>query len=397
MNVTLPPYVTKRPVLLLVVFLSLRLGATTHYVAKNGHDYWPGTAVQPWLTITYMAEQVQAGDTCWVKQGTYDEDVVSFYNAGTATNPIALLSYDGWNTIVHTPIRIVAPHYFISGFKFVVEVDDTLDGATIGVKFDQGVAEANSCTIRNCLSIPEVAHSINGGNGFHVGHRTNVVMESCEAYGWGRTGSGNQGHGIYIQGSHGAVRWGKWHDNIGVGIHEFFEGGEERIDHNEIADNLCYNGDDGHSGIIIKGDSDLVHDNITYDNSGDGIMVYWGGGLGAKVYNNTSYRDEVGLQDGSDGPNAIKNNIILGSVAQAMMANNDADTIDYNCYCPDGADRFQWGGLLLLRPWWGIPVWVLGCTAVGNAVPVSVEGELGWQGSVSWGRTGQNSETRIQN
>jgi hypothetical protein len=334
-----------KSVLLLVMFFALRAGATTYYVAKNGNDGNPGTESQPWLTLKHMQASVYAGDTCWIKAGTYDESTIHFDHVGTAAHPITFLSYDGYNTIIRTPWIIIAPHYYISGFKFVMSASDTLDGAWNCVKFDMQTYKADSCVIRKCLLTCATDYTITGC-GILVGHREGVAIESCEAYGWGRYGQSNQGHGIYVQGSHGAVRWCKSHDNIGVGIHEYFEGANEAaISHNEIAYNLCYGGMDGHSGIIIKSDSDLVHDNITYENTGGGLFLYWGGSAGNRLYNNVSCNDNIGFTDGSTGPNKWFNNVVLQQSTgnPVLQINNETDTLDYNCYYPDGGHAFQWG------------------------------------------------------
>src|ERR1700733_12521323 len=42
-----------------------------HFVAVNGSDAGPGTADQPWATISHAAEQVEAGDTVVIRGGHY--------------------------------------------------------------------------------------------------------------------------------------------------------------------------------------------------------------------------------------------------------------------------------------------------------------------------------------
>jgi hypothetical protein len=44
---------------------------TTYFVAVNGNDNGPGTAIQPWATINHAAEQVEPGDTVVVHGGRY--------------------------------------------------------------------------------------------------------------------------------------------------------------------------------------------------------------------------------------------------------------------------------------------------------------------------------------
>lgn len=53
------------------------------YVAKNGNDNNPGTEVEPWLTIKKAANTLVAGETVYVRAGTYKEQV-TVKNSGNA-------------------------------------------------------------------------------------------------------------------------------------------------------------------------------------------------------------------------------------------------------------------------------------------------------------------------
>ena len=64
----------------------------TYYVATNGNDKAAGTITAPWLTIGKAAKTVTAGDTVYVRGGTYCE-FVRFSAGGTASQPIKILAY----------------------------------------------------------------------------------------------------------------------------------------------------------------------------------------------------------------------------------------------------------------------------------------------------------------
>jgi len=72
--------------------------AATYYVATNGDDNNPGTEAQPWLTITKAANTLVAGDTVYVKDGTYAE-IVRPLNSGTEGNYITYMAYPGHTVI----------------------------------------------------------------------------------------------------------------------------------------------------------------------------------------------------------------------------------------------------------------------------------------------------------
>ena len=59
----------------------------TYYVATNGNDTNPGTAISPFATIGKAASVVQAGDTVIVRSGTYHE-AITMTASGTLANPI---------------------------------------------------------------------------------------------------------------------------------------------------------------------------------------------------------------------------------------------------------------------------------------------------------------------
>ncbi len=65
-----------------------------YYVAKNGSDKNPGTSDLPWLTIQHAAETIVAGDTVYIKAGTYKERVIP-HNSGSADNYIVYIAHPG--------------------------------------------------------------------------------------------------------------------------------------------------------------------------------------------------------------------------------------------------------------------------------------------------------------
>jgi hypothetical protein len=83
----------------LALVLSLSIvgaGAATYYVATTGSDANPGTAAQPFRTITYAYSHASAGTTILVAPGTYTDYTSGWglhLNAsGTAASPIVLQS-----------------------------------------------------------------------------------------------------------------------------------------------------------------------------------------------------------------------------------------------------------------------------------------------------------------
>lgn len=82
-------------VFLLAVFLFPAFAsAATYYVATNGNDASSGTEASPWRTIQKAANTLVAGDTVYVKQGTYNERIIP-KNSGTSSGYINFIAYPG--------------------------------------------------------------------------------------------------------------------------------------------------------------------------------------------------------------------------------------------------------------------------------------------------------------
>jgi hypothetical protein len=82
------PYTSNSPWRALTV-----LSMTNFYVATNGSDSNPGTLAQPFLTIAKAAGVMVAGDTCYIRGGTYRETVTPG-SSGSAALPITYCPYN---------------------------------------------------------------------------------------------------------------------------------------------------------------------------------------------------------------------------------------------------------------------------------------------------------------
>jgi len=67
---------------------------TVYYVAPTGDDANLGTAAQPWRTVQKATNTLVAGDTVYIRAGTYAEQVTP-QNSGSAGNTITYAAYPG--------------------------------------------------------------------------------------------------------------------------------------------------------------------------------------------------------------------------------------------------------------------------------------------------------------
>lgn len=69
--------------------------ATDYYVATTGDDSDSGSLAEPWATIQKAADTMSAGDTCYIRGGSYHEEVDLSGVAGNKGNPITFTNYNG--------------------------------------------------------------------------------------------------------------------------------------------------------------------------------------------------------------------------------------------------------------------------------------------------------------
>ena len=96
--------------LILLILVAISLSAAEYWVSPTGSDLAAGTFDAPWallkvcpLTYSGANASVGAGDTVWMRGGTYTLATGLSFGAadsGTATNPVAWQSYPGESAII---------------------------------------------------------------------------------------------------------------------------------------------------------------------------------------------------------------------------------------------------------------------------------------------------------
>jgi len=86
-------------IIIIQFLLSFSIHANTYYVATNGNDTNQGTEIQPWKTIQKAAATLVAGDTAFIKAGTYNERVI-IQNSGTLNKYIVFSNYQNDTVVV---------------------------------------------------------------------------------------------------------------------------------------------------------------------------------------------------------------------------------------------------------------------------------------------------------
>ncbi len=148
--------------------INMRPSSNSIWVSKNGSDSNSGTATSPFRSIQKAINTVDPGTTIYVKEGTYNENVVisarvnTDLNDTTATKSIALVSADGAGKAhiaglsnTKSTVEILGmKHLVIDGFRISANTFATKDQAPVKIT---GAAEAINNTgnihiINNILS-----------------------------------------------------------------------------------------------------------------------------------------------------------------------------------------------------------------------------------------------------
>jgi len=168
---------------LLVMSFATAASAATYYVAKTGNNNNPGTEAQPWLTITKAANTLVAGDTVYVKAGTYAERVVPV-NSGSGPGAwIEYLVYPGdtvtidgsgvavgdWEGLID--IRTNKQYIEFNGFRVT---NSQFFGILVGLHFPTPPQGCSNIVIRNnYVGTPQNA-------GIVVSASTNCIVDGNE-------------------------------------------------------------------------------------------------------------------------------------------------------------------------------------------------------------------------
>ena len=108
---------TMAAVAVAVVAMSLsgpvRATGRSYYVATNGSDSNVGSLSAPWRTVAKGLVSLHAGDTLWVRGGTYVERIISpAIHAGTPTQRVMVSGYPGERAVIKGLLWIKGAMYW---------------------------------------------------------------------------------------------------------------------------------------------------------------------------------------------------------------------------------------------------------------------------------------------
>ncbi|MBN1557146.1 MAG: right-handed parallel beta-helix repeat-containing protein [Lentisphaerae bacterium] len=358
--------------------------AATYFVDRNranASDGNPGTESAPWKTIQHAVDVVQAGDTVYIKSGTYRERIMltgSSGSEGESGNATAgYITYAGYpgHTVVldgsgfsgwgcafmsgkwaagsramnYIRIRdLTIRNYPEHGIDFEENSTDPdgsrgshhiiIENVTLANCGNEGVmiepgdirvgGESHNIILRNCTAYNNGHHGLKFSGEVTGLHDRRVIRDSiiegntCYANGW----SGSDGLGIHVSTACRAitVRNNTCYNNYkaGLGGHEIFDSVYEN--------NVSYgNGTAGNAyeqdGMTFWNCKNLVvRGNLIYDNPGYGIAFSRQlSGSAHQVYNNVVCRNgDGGISLYQTGNAAVSHNTLADNTGIGLRSDS---------------------------------------------------------------------------
>jgi hypothetical protein len=262
------------------------------YVSPTGDDSNAGSLSTPWKTITHAVLSTHAGDTIFLRGGTYQETEIWIRDSmgGSPGNFKTIQNYNGEQPVLQNQkgINLSASWIRIQGIQFqgvgvksntwdgtvpdnIQIIGNSFYGSTPGAAID--VVGDNLLINRNWIEMKSQPSKADSGITLRYG-RNNVMS--------GNYISGTTGPGLYI------------HDeNLSV-----YPAGAAQSGYNNvaIAGNII-KGSVLSSGLVLSTDSNFavqnvfINNNVSSGNHANGLDIETG--LGVKIFNNTIYGNDA--------------------------------------------------------------------------------------------------------
>ncbi|GJL62964.1 MAG: hypothetical protein NPIRA04_16180 [Nitrospirales bacterium] len=318
--------------------------AATYYVAKTGNDSSSGTQASPFRNIKHGVSKLSAGDTLYVKAGTYYESILSWSTkipSGTSwNNPITVAANPGDTVTIHPPGGQAffwikdgqAKYLIIDGF-----IVDGNKQAEHGFKFSDNsrYIRVQNTEVKNtkavgilvticsgCLSPQTAPH-----NTYH--EFINLAIHDSGS-------PTNTSHGIYVETSHNLLENSKIYNNSFYGAH-FYRSKLNTVHKNIIRYNIFHDNNTGGEwgcGVLVSSGSDnVVHGNIAYKNFAGFCSGYRS--TDTLLYNNIAYENKhygiyISGLDNSQSTRAYHNTIYKNEGYGIFVGDSSKDAVVKN-------------------------------------------------------------------
>jgi parallel beta-helix repeat protein len=228
-----------------------------------------------------------AGDTLYLRGGTYSEEMWDTIPSGTSwDNPVIVAAYPG-ERVVLKPTQGARVITFNGSDSHYIVIDGlVMDGADVQydvVKMDGWPGDMpHHIRIQNSEIMNAPSQGILVGGTGHEFINLDVHNNGNECFGAFHC------HGIALAGDGNLVQGSKFHDQPqGYGIHLYNGNDGSAVHDNVVIDNLSY-GNSANGLILSSGANNVAYNNTIFNNQGVGIQLDYGD-VNSQVYGNTIY------------------------------------------------------------------------------------------------------------
>jgi hypothetical protein len=324
----------KKLLFFLLLIPSFSFAGTSYYVSTSGSDGADGSFATPWRNVFYCSTRTVAGDTCFVRTGTYDMKLSGETGGGLVlgTGHTAFGTDYGAGAITIKPYNnevVSFTNTFFGSDYIMSSSGSNLYWIIDGIIFDgagqtrtggsaNGLISGGGSYLRiqNCIIKNGVSSGLEP-----IGDHWDLLND--EVYNNGTQAGAVQYHGIYWSGTNLLIDGGSYHDNYGYGVH-IFNSGHIDVSTNTVRNARIYNNGidviNGGGGMILScGYLNTGYNNFIYGNTNGPALQIDFQSVGSSAYNNTIYNNtgyaiQVGHVAGSGTDNTIiKNNIIYAN------------------------------------------------------------------------------------
>jgi hypothetical protein len=235
-------------------------------VAPDGNDDNPGSEAQPFRTIARGVSALGPGDTLYVREGTYHEQV-TVYTSGTADSSITISAYPGEVPVIDAQDTLPGDY---DDYLIVLRGDHiTLNGMEIKNVYGTAVMlRGNYNIVRNMRIHHCLSKGIYVGGDHNTVEDNEVWMASLIHEEISQGGRWTGGINVARYPEYTVVRRNTVHDTWGFGVQVF-----EAYD-TTIEDNVVWNCQMSHY-YVNNAPNTLVQRNLSY-NTPDSVFLYGG-------------------------------------------------------------------------------------------------------------------------
>ncbi|MBN1762222.1 MAG: hypothetical protein JW878_03975 [Methanomicrobia archaeon] len=344
---------------LTVLLLAIVTGtatATTYYVAPTGNDSHPGTIDQPWQTIQHAADTLTAGDTVYIRSGTYNEHVRTMQSGNPTDGSIVFAAYPGETPVIDGTGVTEANNGVIVDQSYIKHI-----GLEICNWTENGIWAENAgyLEIIDCV-VHDVGYGIGVADGTHDFALTRVEMHHFDYYGFDASPSGGADcyNGTFTDCS--AHTWrdpelghecdgfalsheGNQHDFVLIRCEAYTVGDGFVFGGRDITVNRC-SAHDAEVGYKVWGDNTTLVNCLSYHNENANVELDWDEAPGTTTLQNCDFVDTqtYNIWIENSGDSLCMYNCILagGDTLGLAFEERDASNYqgDYNVFHNDVSD-----------------------------------------------------------